>query len=1131
MSFPLPANESKRLETLHSLNILDTLNEKEFDDLTRLAAQICEVPVSVISLIDSDRQWFKSKVGLDLSETPRDVAFCTHTILGDELFVVPNVAEDQRFAENPLVTGDPNIRFYAGAPLITDDGNALGSICVIDKVPRELRPEQKESLQALARQTMKLLNLRQQAKDLAKVNEKLNREIAERINVEKVLRLRDQAIATVSEGILITEIHPTDNKIIYANAGFEQMTGYKFDEICGLNCRFLQGKDTNPATVAEMRNAVKEKKFCAVEILNYRKDGTSFWNALSISPVKDDSGKVTHFVGVQKDITARKESEQKLQASEKRYRFLAESVPQQVWTALPDGRINYGNYRTIEYFGQKTHTELFDMQWTKILHPEDIAQTAERWARALKTGAHYETEFRLRRSDGEYRWHLAQAKPMFDDSGAIIKWFGTNTDIHDRKMAEKAARETAEYRNLFQNANDAILILDLETEIIVNANDKACEMYGYEHQDLIGKSVKEMSQDIVKGENYLQELSVNKTRQLFETVQFRADGTPINLLISSSVVEYQSRQVVLSINRDITDQKKAQEALRESQQMLQLVMDTIPQAIFWKDRKLKYLGCNRYMANLMKLNEPTEIVGKNDYDFNNKKEEADSYLQYDRRVIKTGIPQYNIIETHTAPDGSVSWLDTNRVPLCDAQNNIIGMLGTFQDITQRKRAEKQLTHNALHDSLTDLPNRALFIEHLHHTIKIKKRRFAATYAVLFLDFDHFKVINDSLGHMEGDKLLIQIAQRLKLCLRSGDIVARLGGDEFTILLDDLEDIAEALQIAERILDNLNSPFNLGGREIFISASIGIAMNDAEYTKPEEILRDADIAMYRAKAGGRARLEIFNQTMREQANTRLQLESEMRRAVKDEEFSVFYQPIIDLQNDKIVGFESLARWIHPTRGIVSPDEFIPLAEETGLIVPLGEWILRESCRQLRIWQSENPANADLSISVNLSCKQFLQPDLVECVSDILRETGLKAKYLRLEITESHLMEDSAAAILIMENLRSLGIKISIDDFGTGYSSLSYIHRLPINYLKIDRSFVSRMQLGSENGEIVRTIILLAKNLNIKVVAEGIETNEQAEFLKKLNCDLGQGYLYSKPVEAEQAELLFENTFQASNKVTV
>lgn len=1115
MSFPLSTNEVAGLKSIELLKIFETDGEREFDDLTRLAAQICKVPIAAISLVDADRPRFVSNVGIEFSEILRNSDFCQRAIQADELLIVPDASKDERFAENPLVTGDAKIRFYAAAPLIDGDGNAFGWLCVFDRVPRRPCRSQKDALLALARQTTNLLNLSQRAGELAAAKEKLKSEIAERAKIEKILRLRDQSIASVSEGILITEIQADDNVIVYSNDSFERITGYSFDEIRGRNCRFLQGEKTNPATVDQMRNALAERKFCAVEILNYRKDGTIFWNALSISPIKDENGKVTHFVGVQQDITGRKQVEENLQSSEENYRFLSESVPQHVWTAFPNGKINYGNQRSKDYFGQKTLTEMYNGQWTNVLHPDELAYVIGLWTHAVETGEQYEGEYRLRRWDGEYRWHLAQAIPMFDDKGRIIKWFGSNTDIHDRKTSENIARESAEYRNLFQNANDAIIIFESETETVIDVNEKACRMYDIERDKFIGKSIKDMSLDAERGKVHLQQLFNDGTHQSFETVQFRADGKPLFLLINSSMIEYQGRKVVLSINRDISEEKRIQDELEDSQKRYQLLFDSNPHPIWVYDLEtLTFLAVNdiaitRYgysreeFLNLtIKDLKPAEDIP---YLF-----EQIEYVQ----LIETPV---TLTGRHRKKDETIIDVEVASQAITFGGRRARLVIAT--DITTRKQAEEQLRQNALHDALTGLPNRALFLEHLRRAIE----RGRKTFAVLFLDFDHFKIINDSLGHMEGDNLLRLIAQRLSDCLRPGDIVARLGGDEFTILLDDLGKSGEVEQIVERIQTYLKSPFNLNGSEVYTSASIGIALNDGKYTKPEIMLRDADIAMYRAKANGKARHQMFDPTMHERANHRLQLETELRQAIKNEEFCIYYQPIINLHTDRIIGFESLVRWNHPMRGLVSPLEFIPVAEETGLIIQLGEWILRRSCRQLRQWQNEHKSNSPLTMSVNLSCKQFVQKDLVERVVEILRETKIEPETLRLEITESYLMEDSETAIGVMKRLRAAGIKLSIDDFGTGYSSLSYLHRLPINYLKVDRSFVSQMQINSENREIVRTIVSLAKNLNLQVIAEGIETIEQADFLKKLHCDYGQGFLYSKPVAAGQAAELMTDNF--------
>jgi diguanylate cyclase (GGDEF)-like protein len=430
-----------------------------------------------------------------------------------------------------------------------------------------------------------------------------------------------------------------------------------------------------------------------------------------------------------------------------------------------------------------------------------------------------------------------------------------------------------------------------------------------------------------------------------------------------------------------------------------------------------------------------------------------------------------------------------------------------------KESKEHFRHAAFHDALTGLPNRALLTDHLKLAIERSKRRPEHLFAVLFLDLDRFKNINDSLGHTIGDQLLIAIARRVDGCLRPMDTVARLGGDEFAILLDGLEDFNAAIHVAQRVQDELMQPFNLNGYEVYTSASIGIALSTTGYEHPDNILRDADIAMYRAKDNGKARYEIFDKVMHTRAVALLKLENDLRRAIERQEFRVYYQPIISLETNQIAGFEALVRWEHPERGLVPPAEFIPLSEETGLITEIGQWVLKEACHQMRQWQIAY--QRPLTVSVNLSGKQFIQPNLIEQIKTILRETDFDPHWLRLEITESVVMENAEAAATMLLQLRDIGVHLSIDDFGTGYSSLSYLHRFPVTTLKIDRSFIGRMGEGDENSEIVRTIMTLASNLGMEVVAEGIETEEQLALLCALKCEYGQGYLFSRPVTAEMA----------------
>lgn len=451
-------------------------------------------------------------------------------------------------------------------------------------------------------------------------------------------------------------------------------------------------------------------------------------------------------------------------------------------------------------------------------------------------------------------------------------------------------------------------------------------------------------------------------------------------------------------------------------------------------------------------------------------------------------------------------------------------LASIRDITERKRAEEQLLYNAFYDRLTGLPNRALYMDRLRQSIERAKRHDDYLFAVLFLDFDRFKLVNDSLGHVIGDQLLIAIAARLEACLRPGDTVARLGGDEFTILLEDINDVSDVTNIADHIHKILSLPFNLSGHEVFTTASIGITLSTTGCDRPEELLRDADTAMYRAKALGKARYELFHTTMHDRAVSLLQLETGLRRAIENQEFKLHYQPIVSLETGRITGFEALVRWQHPDLGLVSPAEFIPVAEETGLIVPIGSWVMREACRQMRVWQAHFTASLPLTISVNLSLKQFTQPDLVAKIEQILYESSLDAHRLKLEITESLLLENAESATAMLLQLRALGVQLSIDDFGTGYSSLSHLHRLPFNTLKIDRSFVSNMDVGSKNAEIVRAIATLAHNLGMDVTAEGVETADQLAQLRALQCKHGQGYFFSKPVDGKAAGALIAQNLQ-------
>jgi len=619
----------------------------------------------------------------------------------------------------------------------------------------------------------------------------------------------------------------------------------------------------------------------------------------------------------------------------------------------------------------------------------------------------------------------------------------------------------------------------------------------------------------------------------------RESYSPVQLPIIMVTAKSQSEDIVKALNLGANDyltkpvdlpvalarigtqlsHKRAQEALRESEERYALAARGANDGLWdWNIQTGHVYYSPRWKA----------MLGWHENEISNTPEEWFNRIHdADRKRVKEEIaahrngstPHFESEHRMLHKDGTFRWMLNRGLAVFDDSGKTLRMAGSQTDITERK----------VSDPLTGLPNRLLFIDRLGRLIKHAKRRKDILFAVLFLDLDGFKMINDSMGHLIGDQLLLGVANRLEKCLRSTDTVARLGesftvarlgGDEFTVLLDDLKDPNDAKSAADRLMKALAPPFILGGKEVFTSVSIGIALSNTAYEQAEDMLRDADTAMYRAKSLGKARFEVFDADMRASVMARLQLETDLRGALEREEFRNFYQPIVSLDSGQIVGFEALLRWQHPTRGLVGPEEFILVAEETGLIRELGWWNLREACRQMSDWRTGPNGRPDLIISVNLSAKQFLQPNLVVDIRKLLHELSLSPDALKLEITESAVMADPSAAVEMLQQIKSIGIHLAIDDFGTGYSSLSYLHRFPLDTLKIDRSFIRDMQEDGEGMEIARTILPMANNLRLDVVAEGVETLEQVALLKQLHCKYAQGYYFSKPLSAENSTALLE-----------
>lgn len=674
-----------------------------------------------------------------------------------------------------------------------------------------------------------------------------------------------------------------------------------------------------------------------------------------------------------------------------------------------------------------------------------------------------------------------------------------NRDMLARRLERKgyAVREAGGAQSLLERIDEYpvdLVLLDVEMPDVsgLDALRKLRERYAPMELPIIMVTAKDQSDDIVTA------LDLGANDYLTKPIDF---------------------PVALARIRTQVSCKRTEEALRESEERYALAARGANDGL-WDWNLLDNI---MYFSPRWKA-----MLGYEEAEIGNRPEDwLDRIHITDRDRVKNEIaahqrgqtPHFESENRIQHKDGSFRWMLTRGLAVRDASGKALRMAGSQTDITEGKVA----------DALTGLPNRLLFIDRLIRLIEHTKRHKDYLFAVLFLDLDGFKMINDSLGHVIGDQLLVEVGSRLEKSLRVSDTVtrieklftlARLGGDEFTILLDQVKDSSDATLVADRLMDAMSAPFVLEGKKVFTSVSIGIALSSIGYDKPEDILRDADTAMYRAKSLGKARYEVFDSDMRASVIARLQLETDLRDALAREEFLNFYQPIVSLDSGRITGFEALLRWQHPTRGLLQPSDFISVAEETGLIRELGWWNLRKACQQISTWNASRNGNPPLTMSVNLSVKQFLQPNLVAEVDKLLCETRLPPNTLKLEITESAVMEDPSAAIEMLSQIKALGVQLSIDDFGTGYSSLSYLHRFPLDTVKIDGSFTKEISQGGDSAEIVRTILPMANSLRLNVVAEGVETAEQLEVLRKLRCEYGQGYYFSKPVAANEAEALLK-----------
>ncbi len=849
------ANEAERLAALRDLNILDTAPETQFDAICRTAQVLFGTPITLISLLDEDRQWFKARCGMSDDGTSRDVAFCNHTIQADEVLVVEDARDDARFKTNPLVTGGPGIRFYAGAPLILRSGIRVGSLCIIDIKPRRFTTEQADQLRDLA-------------------------------------------------------------------------------EVVTANLRVYQDRTEHHRVAATLADT----------------DGA-------------------------------------LRDAQTRYASLADALPQMVWTVSPEDRVTaYRNASFRAYYGE---TDEFIGRLHSRNHPGDVDRMSCAWEAAVTRKQAFELEGRLRRHDGNYRWHRIVMIPL-QRGGEVIEWLGTALDIDHIIAAQNELKETGDLLRLAQEAAEAgIWEWDMRNDV-VRLSPMSARMHNLPVPD---------------GQNAME----------IPLADWKAQVHPDDLA-----------GVWTEVKRAITDRST--------------------------------YSCEFRIANPAVPAEPR-------------------------------------------------WMQSFGRMLGDEGGEPARCVGLQIDITDRKASEARIAYVASHDDLTGLPNRVVFHTTLERLLASLGNGNGQT-ALLCLDLDRFKTVNDTLGHHAGDGLLRVVADRLRATVGNDDVIARLGGDEFAIILREPTGLGCARTLAQAVIDALGQPIHLGSQVVTVGASVGVAVAPEHGLEVDLLHRHADLALYRAKAAGRNSFQVYTKGMDEALEKRNKLEFDMHLAHRKGDFRLHYQPVVALANGQVRGFEALMRWPHPTHGMVSPAEFIPIAEETGLVVPLGAWALEEACRFAASWPSE------ARIAVNVSAIQFQQPGLEAAVANALAVSGLAADRLELEITESLMIQDSDAVIACLHRLRSIGVRIALDDFGTGYSSLSYLRRFPFDKIKIDRSFVREID-DPDAQAIVRAVVSIGERLGTAITAEGVETEDQLALVTQTGCTEVQGFLFGKPMTPEEA----------------
>lgn len=950
-------------------------------------------------------------------------------------------------------------------------------------------------------------------------------------------------------------------QFIAVNRKLCEQTGYPRSELVGASFNLIMGE--NPDGQNLQFNNADTRNHPGIDMMVRKKDGHIFPAALGLSTMRINN--INHIVATLEDVTERRKIERQIADSEATFRKLANAMPQHVWITQPDGELNYANERCLDFF-QLKFSQLRD-QWFNHIHPHDQDYAIEQWLQATNSGEDYSAQFRLKSASGEYIWFISRAVPIEDNQGNIVAWYGTNTDISESMAAQQAVEQQANNTQaIIDGVMDAIITID-EHGIVCRYNQAAQNLFGYAEADVIDQNVSMLMPDAFR-QNHSQYI-----RNYLETGQARvigigrvvdgqkSDGSLFKMELRIAEIWQQDQRQFIGMVRDITERYHNEKLLQAQDHILGMIAANteLPITLDALVRDIEALAPDVIASVLLVESSgkrllhgaapslPSEInAAINGLTIGPDVGACGTAIYYKKQIICSDIRtdphweffrelalKHNLFACWSTPIISMNdvlgtfalYFRTPRTPT-ETHQRIIGMAQHVASLAiTHDRRETRIKQLAFYDSLTRLPNRALGMDRLSRAISDAQRRNESL-AVMFIDLDGFKTINDSLGHHVGDRLLKLAAARLDKCVRENDTVARLGGDEFIVILhgpkDSLADV-----VAQKVLEAMTRKFQIDSHALHVSCSIGVALYPRDGADAQSLLRNADAAMYRAKELGRNNAQYYTEELNRAAMERITLESEIRTALERQEFYLHYQPRINNRTGKIIGLEALVRWQHPSRGTLGPNVFIPVAEQSGLISALGEWVLKHACTQVKLWLER--LTEPLSISVNLSPRQFRDPALTEKVANILAQSGLPPELLELEITESMVMDDAHDTTIQLHQLKSLGITLAIDDFGTGYSNLSRLKHLPVDVLKIDKTFVDGIPEDTDDIAIATTIIAMGHHLQLKIVAEGVETYQQQQFLSENQCDEMQGYLFGKPVSARDIEAILGLEPSQINKI--